>query len=161
MTNWTKEELAQKLRDNDDLSIAGETKRNGQVSGQPQAQSLQTVDNLASKTVAKYHSQRTGHYASKKEAQYAADLQLRKQAGEVAFWLEQVSFPLPGVYTDKRGRNRRARHKLDYLVFLNTEIEGRMNIVPEFVEVKGRDLPMGKLKRMQVSELYGIYIKVV
>ncbi len=115
----------------------------------------------------KYGAERTGHYASKKEAQYAADLELRKQAGEISFWLEQVAFLLPGTYTDKRGRTKRAVHRLDFVVFKYQEYGNEYVRVNkdmwkiEFVEVKGRDLPMGKLKRKQTEELYGIHITVV
>ncbi len=143
----THEELAQKLRDNPDLSVG---------KGNFIAPFGKVPDGST-----KYHSQRTGHYASKKEAQYAVELELRKKAGEVAFWLEQVPFPLPGIHTDKRGRQKRIVYRLDFLVFLRVDSNCGKILVPHFVEVKGRDLALGKLKRMQVSELYGIRITVV
>ena len=117
-------------------------------------------DNLEAVKVAKpnkYHAERTGHYASKKEAAYAAELELRKKAGQVSFWLEQVPFILPGG----------VKHKLDFVVFVRCD---SLNHRPlnwswpyhvMFVEVKGRDLPMGKLKRKQVEDLYHIDIEVV
>ena len=102
----------------------------------------------------KYRAQRTNGYASKKEAQFAADLVLRKAAGEVWFWLEQVPFKLPGG----------SKHRVDFMVFyplpkdilLETPIERW-----ELIEIKGRDLPMGKLKRQQVEELYNVKITLV
>ncbi len=113
----------------------------------------------------KYHNQRTNGYPSKKHAKYAAELELRKAAGEVAYWLEEVPFKLPGFYEDKRGRKRQVRHYLDFLVFLNLnnkEIKlGEDVKVYELVEIKGRDLPMGKLKRKQVEDIYGVHITVI
>lgn len=58
--------------------------------------------------------------------------------------MRQVGFDLPGG----------ARHFIDYVLFY---VDGTV----EFVEVKGRDLPMGKLKREQVEALYPVEIKVV
>ena len=44
----------------------------------------------------KYNAKRTNGYASKREADRAAELQLMVRAGEIALVLEQVPFPLPG-----------------------------------------------------------------
>lgn len=115
----------------------------------------------------KYHAQPTEQngrrYPSKKQAQYAADLALRKAAGEISFWLEEVPFLLPGVYTDKRGRQRRAVYRLDFMVFYpETDCGGCWSSRPVmWIEIKGKDLPQGKLKRLQVEALYGIHIVVV
>ena len=93
----------------------------------------------------KYHARATMYkgiwYASKKEAKYAEGLDSRD---DVDFWLRQVPFDLPG----------KARYLLDFMVFYKG---GRW----EFVEIKGRDLPLGKLKRRQTEEIYNIEIKVV
>lgn len=83
-------------------------------------------------------------YASKKEAQYAQELELRKRAGEVLFYLRQVPFDLPGGVV----------HRVDFLEFW---ADGTAHLV----EVKGFDTPMGKLKRKQVEALYPISIEVV
>ena len=147
---WTKEELAQRLKENPDLTIGP-----GNFTPDP----LSAEAKVPVET--KYHALPTDfggrRYGSKKEAQYAADLTLRKQAGEVSWWLEQVPFPLPGVHTDKRGRKKRIVYRLDFLVFL---LMGGQ-LVPVFVEVKGKDLPLGKLKRKQTEEIYHISIVVV
>ena len=96
----------------------------------------------------KYHARRTEYngrfYASKAEANYAWHCDLAKKVGRVQFWLRQVPFDIPG----------HSRYYLDFMVF---EPEGKVI----FVEVKGKDLPMGKLKRQQVEELYGIEVKLV
>ena len=163
-TRWEKEDVDQLLKDRPDiaarnpgLSIAGESE--GRTPGFDPGKA-----GSSPAPATKYHSVRTVHYQSKREAQYAAELELRKKAGEVAFWLEQVSFSLPGVYTDKRGRKRQAVHRLDFLVFRRTQVTGpyfMSGLQAEFVEVKGRDLALGKLKRMQVEEIFGIKITVV
>ena len=96
----------------------------------------------------KFHARPTefeGHrYASKKEAQYAQELGLRKRAGEVLFWLEQVLFRLPGSTI----------HRVDFMEFWT---DGTVH----FVEVKGFDTPMGKMKRKMVEAEYPIEIEVV
>lgn len=83
-------------------------------------------------------------FSSKLEAAYYVRLKLRQQAGEILFFLRQVGFDLPGG----------VRHFLDYVLFY---VDGSV----EFVEVKGRDLPVGKMKRKQVEDIYPIEIKVV
>lgn len=83
-------------------------------------------------------------YPSKAQARYAQELELRKRAGEVFFWLEEVPFRLPNGTI----------HRVDFEVFLTCG-------VVEFVEVKGYDTVLGKLKRELVESLYPITITVV
>jgi hypothetical protein len=83
-------------------------------------------------------------YASKAEARYAAGLDLRKRAGEVLFWLEQVPVQLPG----------KTKYVVDFLVFT---ADGEVH----FVDVKGMETPMFVLKKKQVEALYPIEIEVV
>ncbi len=83
-------------------------------------------------------------FSSKKEARYYQELRARQHIGEVKFFLMQVPFRLPG----------NAKHLLDFMEFWT---DGSVH----FVEVKGQDLPLGKLKRHQVEEIYGIRIVVV
>jgi hypothetical protein len=83
-------------------------------------------------------------YASKAEGRYAEQLNLLWKAGAISFYLRQVGFDLPGG----------VRHFVDFLIFAP-------GCEMKFVEVKGRDLPLGRLKRRQVEELYGIHIEVV
>lgn len=89
-------------------------------------------------------------FGSKKEAQQFRELQARQHAGEIKFFLLQVPFLLPGVAEN----GKRTRHYLDFMAI---RTDGQI----EYIEVKGRDLPMGKLKRRQTEELYGIKIQVV
>ena len=96
----------------------------------------------------KFNAQPTEHngrkYASKKEAKYAAQLELRQQAGEVLFWLEQVPFHLPGSTT----------YRVDFCEF---HADGTVH----FVDVKGHETDMFKLKKHQVEALFPVVIEVV
>jgi len=79
-------------------------------------------------------------FPSKLERSVYDHLVLLQKAGKILFFLRQIPFDLPGA----------AKHVVDFMVFL-----------PEnalFIEAKGRDLPMGKLKRKQVEEIFGIDI---
>jgi hypothetical protein len=83
----------------------------------------------------KFHARRTGHYASKREAQYAEQLRLRKLAtnGDVLCWLEQVPVRLSI-----------GRITLDFLVFKR---DGSY----QFVEVKGRETRDYKLRMIALQ----------
>jgi hypothetical protein len=89
-------------------------------------------------------------FGSKKEALQFRELQARQHTGEIKFFLMQVPFLLPGVAEN----GKRTRHYLDFMAIRS---DGKI----EYIEVKGRDLPMGKLKRRQTEEIYGIKILVV
>jgi len=89
-------------------------------------------------------------FGSKKEAAQFRELQARQANGEIKFFLLQVPFLLPGVAEN----GKRTRHYLDFMAIRS---DGQI----EYIEVKGRDLPMGKLKRRQCEEIYGIHIEVV
>jgi len=85
-----------------------------------------------------------GFFASKKEYGYYQELLLRQKAGEVIFFLRQTPLHLPG----------NAKYVVDFVEF-------RADGTVHFVEVKGRDLPMGKLKRKIAESVYPIKIEVV
>jgi hypothetical protein len=111
----------------------------------------------------KFNAKRTERngrtYASKAEANYAASLELRKRAGEVLFWLEQVPMKLIGKTSPrktKRGTNKNGsdiKYVVDFVVF---ETGGDVR----FVDVKGVDTDMSRLKRAQVEALYPVTIEV-
>ena len=82
-------------------------------------------------------------FASKKERAYYRVLKLRQKNGEVLFFLRQAPFHLPG----------NVRHVIDFIEFWT---DGTVH----FVEIKGFDTPMGRLKRKQVESIYPITIKV-
>ena len=94
----------------------------------------------------KFHAQPTEldgiKFASKKEAQYYADLKLRQAAGIVLFFLRQVPFHLPGII----------RYVCDFAEFL---ADGQVR----FVDVKGYKTDMYRLKRKQVKAVYGVTIE--
>lgn len=83
-------------------------------------------------------------FPSKLEAKCYSELKERQRNGEILFFLRQVPFDLPGS----------SKHCIDFCVFFS-------NGIVEFIEAKGRDLPLGKLKRNQVEELFGIEIHVI
>lgn len=89
-------------------------------------------------------------FSSKKEARVFRELQARQHMKDIKFFLMQVPFLLPGVADN----GKRTRHYLDFMAI---RTDGQI----EYIEVKGRDLPMGKLKRRMVEELYNIKIQVV
>lgn len=100
----------------------------------------------------KYRSVRTetkvGRFDSKAEARYALQLETQKKAGKLAYYLRQVPFHLPGGHI----------YRCDFMEAWNTGDSEVMEL--HFVDVKGRDTPMSKLKRNQVEELYGVQIEV-
>jgi hypothetical protein len=89
---------------------------------------------------------RDGHrYDSKAELAFAQQLDRAKAAGEVVQYLRQVPFHLPGG----------VKYVCDFCIF---ESGGCIR----WVDVKGVDTPMSKMKRKQVEELYApIVIEVV
>ncbi|MDE2097130.1 MAG: hypothetical protein KGL39_07780 [Patescibacteria group bacterium] len=103
--------------------------------------------------VSKYFAQRTEYksiqgftrvYDSKGEAEYAARLDQEKIVGIVSLWLPQVAFPLPG----------KSRYILDFLV-VNSDGSIR------YIDFKGKDLTMSRLKRRQVKEFFNIDVEIV
>ncbi len=176
---WTPEIIAQKLKDNPDLTIdlASEDVRilnmpniaSGLKSDSSNAEdgSLPLKDKFkgGSRRANKYgvapKDERTYSgvvYHSKKEKLFADDLDLRIKAGDIDFWLRQVSFPLPG----------RTSYRLDFMTFYLFGIEevGAKPIRNDlyrvnFYEVKGFETRLGEIKRRQTEELFGITIQVV
>lgn len=70
-------------------------------------------------------------------------LETLQKSKRIWFFLRQIPFDLPGG----------AKHVVDFMVVTRDEVL--------FVEAKGRDLPLGKMKRLQTEELYNIEILVV
>jgi hypothetical protein len=83
-------------------------------------------------------------FDSKKEANYYIGNKLLMAKGEIVLQLRQVPFQLPGQVT----------YRLDFLEFYS-------NGNVRFVDVKGRDTAMSKLKRKQVEALYNVEITLV
>ncbi len=83
-------------------------------------------------------------YDSKLEARFAALLDQYQKAGMIRSWTRQIPFRMPDG----------SIHRVDFMVFYEG---GTFSLV----EVKGRDLAAGRLKRSIVEELYGVGIEVV
>lgn len=99
-------------------------------------------------TKSKYKAQKCEEdgikFPSKLERDYYLKLKALQKCGEIAFFLRQVRFDLPGG----------VKYLADYLI-VNTH--GSI----EFVDCKGMDTPMSTLKMKQVEALYPVKIKIV
>jgi hypothetical protein len=84
------------------------------------------------------------HFSSTLEWKYFKHLQLLQKSGEVLFFLKQVPFHLPGG----------VKYVVDYQIFNR---DGSV----QFVDVKGVETDMFKLKKKMVEELYPVEIEIV
>lgn len=82
---------------------------------------------------AKSHIYNGLSYHSKKEAGYAAELDIRKKAGDISDWERQIKISL-----DVNGHHI-ANYYVDFLILHNDQTR-------EYVEVKGFETPEWKLK---------------
>ena len=83
-------------------------------------------------------------FDSKLEARYYNLLKVLVRSGQVEYFLRQVPFHLPG----------RVTYRCDFQVFWKAK-------EVTYVDVKGRDTPMSRLKRKQVEDLYPVKIELV
>lgn len=83
-------------------------------------------------------------FPSRLERKYYDQLKIRKNNGDVVFFLCQVPFHLPG----------NVRYVCDFQVFLD---DGTV----EFIDTKGRDTALSIAKRKIVEDLYPVKIKIV
>lgn len=88
-------------------------------------------------------------FHSIKEANYYKKLKDQQSKGEIARFHPQCTFLLPGGI----------KHHCDFMVIYHDQYNHTDYI--EYHEVKGRDTPIGKLKRKQCEQIYGIEIKVI
>ncbi len=162
MTNFTEEEWAEYLRDNPEVEARqqGQGKQGGGIILPVSGNTPQDLRLAKVKGQNKYHiapkEDRIYNgrcYPSKWQATKAQELDLIKRAGKIKGYIEEVSFRLPGTFTDRGGRRRQASHRVDFGII---ELDNTVT----WLERKGRELPMGKLKRMQVEAIYGIRIVV-
>ena len=84
-------------------------------------------------------------FDSKREADYYQQLKLRKAAGEVSYWLRQVPLHQPGG----------TRYVVDFLVFFTGDR------APEYVDAKGHETPIFRLKRREIEHHYPIKLVIV
>lgn len=84
------------------------------------------------------------NFSSKAERAYYIKLKMLQITGEVLFFLMQVPFRLPG----------KTKYVVDFQVFYS---DGTV----DFVDVKGVETEVFKLKKRQVEEIYPIKITIV
>jgi hypothetical protein len=134
--NWTEEDLANYQKNHPELMKTATATPNSTMT------SL-VVKNKPSKYRATLTEYRGVKYHSKKEAKFAESLDAREHIGQIKYYLRQVPIQLPGT-----------RYLVDFLVFY---ADGDV----EFIDVKGFDTPVSKMKRKQVELLYPIKIQIV
>lgn len=115
------------------------------------AQGKGTNRELASKPESKpnkYHNNPTTvdgiRFDSKKEARYYEQLLIRVDAGEVSYFLMQVPLRLPGG----------SKYVVDFQVHLATG-------AVEYIDVKGRETQVFRLKKREIEHQYPIRILCV
>jgi hypothetical protein len=101
--------------------------------------------------MSKYRAIRTNGYASKREAEYAANLWALARAGKIVNLSEQVSFELLPATKDFP---RPLRYVADFLYFDKESIR-------HVVDVKGMRTPVYKLKKRLMKQLLGVEIEEV
>jgi hypothetical protein len=116
---------------------------------EPMQKMIKGIETSAALPAHKYHNQPTVvdgiRFESKREARYYEQLKVRKALGEVQYWLRQVSLHLPGG----------TRYIVDFLVFFHDPARK-----PEYVDVKGRETQVFRLKRREIEHHYPIKIKL-
>lgn len=90
-------------------------------------------------------------YDSVLEAQFAERLDYFKERGCIKSWTRQVPFWVHSRNPDVPS----FCHRVDFLVFLGPDETARL------IEVKGRDLPEGRIKREMVERFHGLPIQVI
>jgi len=118
----------------------------------------------------KYHNLPTEadgiKFQSKLEAKYYVELDLRRKAGEVLYFLRQVPFHLPGgvIY---RVDFQIVSYHTGYAGTVQLKQEGMRDLrhleplVVEYVDCKGMDTQDSKNKIKIVQSLYGVDIQIV
>jgi hypothetical protein len=90
-------------------------------------------------------------YDSKMEAVFAQRLDLLQRAGYIQSWIRQIPFT---ILHETEERTTVKIHRVDFNVYY---ADGTY----ELIEIKGRDLEAGQLKRHIVEERYGVRIVVL
>ena len=98
----------------------------------------------AKRTAYTNYAQVTRTYDSKKEAEYAASLDMLRRAGHISYWLPQVRIALPGGVS----------YVADFFIM---HADGTV----QWIDVKGRDTPLSASKRKIVRAIYGIDVEIV
>lgn len=97
----------------------------------------------------KYHNHPTTvdgiRFDSKKEARYYEQLKILMATGDVRYWLRQVPLHLPGG----------SKYVVDFVVFYTNHPD------PDYVDVKGRETAVFRLKKREIEHHYPIRIVCV
>lgn len=105
----------------------------------------------------KYHAQRVGGHASKKEHSRANQLKVMQRAGLISNLQEQVPFLLIPAQRDAAGQV--VEHSCSYIAdFVYTDNETGQTVVED---TKGFRTPDYKIKRKLMLQVHGIKIKEV
>ena len=151
MKDWEDVTEAELLKNNPDLRVQGSALPAGPGSRGKKPYNKYRVADKADRT---YNGVL---FASAKEAKFAATLDLRVKAGDISFWLYNVPFRLPGG----------TKYVLDFMTFTKVFDSLDKKGEPEwtwhigYIECKGYETAMGKLKRRQAESIFGIHIEVV
>lgn len=94
-------------------------------------------------------------YASKLEARFAVELDLRRKAGDILGWLEQVPFLLEGGVC----------YRTDFIVLTRApsrsgDYEWQQRVELEVVDCKGQLLNEARNKLKQVHDRYNIIVMI-
>jgi hypothetical protein len=118
-----------------------------------QYKSLNSINSKRSSKFSKYKAVPTIvdgiRFHSKKEADYYKELKFKQELGEISYFLMQVPFRLPG----------NIKYLCDFMV-VHTNERPAYDLI-DYIDVKGYDTKISKLKRKQVEEIYGIEIKLI
>ena len=114
----------------------------------PKCLSFLPKENFKGRSYSKYKNkicQEDGiTFHSKAERDYYIKLKLKKDNGLIKYFLRQIPFYLPG--------------KVKYLCdFMVVHLDGSL----QYVDVKGYDTQVSKIKRKMVEDLYPIKIEVL
>lgn len=158
---YTEEDLAQ-IKLKQDANLANFQRNSGRGLPEKTVKEMERADGLkrdehgspvpAKARGAKYSNVPTEvdgiRFDSKLEAKYYVELDLRRKAGDVLYFLRQVPFHLPGGVI----------YRVDFQIVSPCH-PGSVRV--NYVDCKGWDTPAGKNKIKQVEALYGVKIELV
>lgn len=112
--------------------------------------------NLKTSRGNKYHAERSGGYASRKERRRADELRLLQRAGLISSLREQVPYELIPAQRDANGKllERACRYVAD---FVYNDKDGRTVVE----DAKGVRTDVYRIKRKLMLKVYGISVREV
>ena len=114
---------------------------------------MTTTYNLFAKRGNKYHAEKSGGYASRKEHRRANELRLMQRAGLISDLRDQVSYELIPAQYDAKGKliERSCAYVADFVY-----IDEKGNTVVE--DTKGMRTDVYRIKRKLMLRIHGIRI---